>query len=57
MEVHRTKSSTSLVTNEKMRSVFATIGLPEQVVTDNGTRLTSEELFDSSCGTTEYTTS
>ena len=30
MEVHMTKSSTSLVTNEKMRSTFATLGLPEQ---------------------------
>ena len=40
-----TKSSTSLVTNEKMRSVFATLGLPEQLVTDNGNTFTSEELL------------
>ena len=38
-----TKSSTSLVTNEKMRSTFATLGLPEQLVTNNGPSFTSEE--------------
>ena len=38
-----TKSSTSLVTNEKMRSVFATLGLPEQLVTNNGNTFTSED--------------
>ena len=43
MEVHMTKSSTSLATIEKMRSTFATLGLPEQLVTDNGTSFTSEE--------------
>ena len=43
MEVHMTKSSTSLVTIEKMRSTFATLGLPEQLVTDNGPSFTSEE--------------
>ena len=30
MEVHMTKSSTSLATIEKMWSTFATLGLPEQ---------------------------
>ena len=35
MEVHLTKSATLLVTIEKMRSTFATFGLPEQLVTDN----------------------
>ena len=39
-----TKSSTSLVTNEKMRSTFATLGLPEQLVTNNGPSFYSEEL-------------
>ena len=43
MEVHMTKSSTSLVTIEKIRSTFATLGLPEQLVTDKGTSFTSEE--------------
>ena len=36
-----TKSSTSLVTID--RSTFATLGLPEQLVTDNGTSFISEE--------------
>ena len=43
MEVHMTRSSTSLVTIEKMRSSFATLGLPEQLVTDNGPSFTSGE--------------
>ena len=43
MKVHMTKSSTLLATNEKMRSTFATLGIPEQLVTDNGTRFTSED--------------
>ena len=38
-----TKSSTSLVTNERMRSTFATLGLPEQLETNNGPSLISEE--------------
>ena len=36
MEVHVTKSATSLVSIEKIRSTTATVGLPEQLVTDNG---------------------
>lgn len=43
MEIHMTKSSTSLVTIEKMTSTFATLGLPEQLVTNNGPSFTSEE--------------
>ena len=43
MEVYITKSSTSLVTIKQMRNTFATLGLPEQLVTDNGTSFTSEE--------------
>ena len=43
MEIHMTKSSRSLVTIERMRSTFATLGLPEQLVTDNGPSFTSEE--------------
>ena len=43
MEVHMTKSSTLLMTIEKMRSTFATLGLPEQLVADNGPSFTSEE--------------
>ena len=43
MEIHLTKSATLFVTNEKMRSTFATFGLPEQLVTDNGPSFTSAE--------------
>ena len=43
MEVHMTNSSTTAVTIAKMRSSFATLGLPEQLVTDNGPSFTSEE--------------
>ena len=43
MEVHMTKSSTLLMTIEKMRSTFVTLGLLEQLVTDNGPSFTSEE--------------
>ena len=43
LEVHMTNSSTSSVTIEKMRSSFVTLGLPEQLVTDNGPSFTSEE--------------
>ena len=38
-----TNTLTSLVTIEKMRSSFATLGLPEQLVTDNEPSFTSEE--------------
>ena len=43
MEIHITRSSTSSVTMEKMRSSFATLGVPEQLVTDNGPSFTSAE--------------
>ena len=43
LEVHMTNSSTSSVTIEKMRSSFATLDLPEQLVIDNGPSFTSEE--------------
>ena len=43
MEVHMMRSSTSLVTIEKMRSSFAALGLPEQLVNDNGPSFTSGE--------------
>ena len=59
MEVHMAKSSTSLVTIEKMRSTFATSGLPEQLVTDNGPSFTSEEFrqFMKNNGVRHITTS
>ncbi len=43
MEVHITNAATSLVTIEKMRCSFATLGLPEVLVTDNGPAFTSAE--------------
>ena len=48
IDVHITNSATSLVTIEKMRSTFAMLGLPEVLVTDNGTAFTSAE-FEHFC--------
>ena len=42
IEVHITTSTTSSVTIE-MRSTFATFGIPETLVTDNGPNFTSVE--------------
>ena len=36
MEVHITDASTAQVTIDKIRSTLAAVGLPKQVVTDNG---------------------
>ena len=41
IEVHITSSATSSVTIEKIRSTFATFGIYETLVTDNGTNFTS----------------
>ncbi len=38
------KNATSLVTMEHFRTMFATHGLPEMLVTDNGTPFVSEEI-------------
>ena len=43
MEVHIVASATSASTMEKMRVTFATHGLPETLVTDNGSVFTSAE--------------
>ena len=43
IEVHITASATSSVTIEKMRSTFASFGIPEILVTDNGSNFTSSE--------------
>ena len=43
MEVHPVKQATSLVTIQKLRTIFATHGRPEMLVTDNGLVFTSPE--------------
>ena len=43
IKVHITTSTTSSVTIEKLRSTFATFGIPEILVTDNGFNFTSSE--------------
>ena len=43
LEVHIVNKATSMSTIEKMRFTFATHGLPEMLVTDNGTAFTSRE--------------
>ena len=43
LEVHVATSATSRSTIENMRSTFATPGLPELLVTDNGSAFTSKE--------------
>lgn len=43
LEIHQMNSTTSTSTIEKLREIFATHGLPETVVSDNGTNFTSEE--------------
>ena len=43
MEVHITNSATSAITIDKLRNTFATFGLSEILVTDNGSNFTSTE--------------
>jgi len=43
IDVHATSSATSSTTIEKLQVTFASQGLPESVVTDNGTNFCSEE--------------
>jgi hypothetical protein len=43
MEVYPTGSSSSQITIEKLRLCFASLGLPEQLVTDNGPSFISED--------------
>ncbi len=40
------KSSTSITTITKLRSIFSTFGIPEVLVSDNGAAFTSEEFED-----------
>ena len=43
LKVHVTQSSTLPVTIQKLQQRFATLGLPENVVSDNGSAFTSHE--------------
>ena len=43
IEVQVVNSATSTATIEKLRMIFATHGIPDTIVSDNGTPLTSEE--------------
>ncbi|XP_041378654.1 uncharacterized protein K02A2.6-like [Gigantopelta aegis] len=43
MEVHIVPSISAASTIAKLRDIFATFGLPEQIVSDNGTGFTSVE--------------
>ena len=43
MEVHITASTSTDATVQKMRTYFATLGIPEILVIDNGTSFTSTE--------------
>ena len=43
LDVHCVQSATSAVTMDKLRSSFATHGIPNTLVTDNGSVFTSEE--------------
>ena len=40
------KSTTSVATIEKLREIFATHGLPKNIVSDNGPNFTSAEFED-----------
>ena len=46
MEIHVTSTATSAATIEFSRRSFASLGLPEVVVTDNGTTFTSAEFAE-----------
>jgi len=43
IEAVHTKTATSVAVIEELRTVFATFGLPEVIVTDNGKCFTSSE--------------
>lgn len=43
LEVHVTHSASSAITIEKLQTTFAALGLPETIVSDNGTCFISQE--------------
>ena len=43
LDVYPTSNATSQVTIEKLRQCFSTHGLPQTIVSDNGTCFTSQE--------------
>ena len=43
LEIHRMNSTTSASTIQKLREVFSIHGLPDTIVSDNGTNFTSDE--------------
>ena len=46
LEVHPVPAATSAATIEKLRYIFATHGLPDMIVSDNGSVFTSKEFAD-----------
>ena len=46
IDVHITSTSTTAVTIEKLQLTFSSLGLPEILVTDNGSSFTSSEFID-----------
>jgi len=46
LEVHAVENATSETTIRKLDQIFTTHGLPETIVTDNGTVFTSREFQD-----------
>ena len=46
LDVHVTSSATTVITIEKLQRTLATFGLPEIVVSDNGSSFTSHEFAD-----------
>ena len=46
MEVEPVESATTTTTMEKLRKIFSTHGIPEKLVSDNGSVFTSQEFTD-----------
>ena len=43
LDVHVTSSASSAITIDKLQTTFAALGLPEMIVSDNGTYFSSQE--------------